>query len=75
MSREEKIDGCIDYARQQSYNTVKDLGQKMIQHTSRIVMANIARAPAMLEHIVRGQDDRMGKMSSWMFQNLSLIHI
>jgi len=61
VSREEKIDGCIDYARQQSYNTVKDLGQKMIQHTSRIVMANIARAPAMLEHIVRGQDDRLGR--------------
>jgi len=54
VRREEKIDGLITTAKQQSYDTAVDLGHKVVQHTSRLVLNSMVRAPAMLEHIVQG---------------------
>lgn len=54
VQKEERIDGLISTAKQQSYDTAVELGQKMVQHTSRMVMNSMVRAPAMLEHIVQG---------------------
>ena len=83
VRREEKIDDLITTAKQKSYDNAVELGHKVVQHTSRLVLNSMVRAPAMLEHIVQGgrnqfdwsgSGERPGKISRFILNIVILFH-